>query len=55
MSRNATRRHIDDDVDFSDVNVYLHMYLVLPYMSHLLKICANYDLFEDAKHPPGIS
>ena len=49
----ATRRHINDDVDYSDVNVYLHLYLVVPYMGHLLKICANYDLYEDAKNPPG--
>jgi hypothetical protein len=54
VSRSCTgKKHIDDEFDYSDVNVYLHLYLVVPYLGHLLKICANYDLYEDAKHPPG--
>jgi hypothetical protein len=41
-----TRRQIDDDINYSDVNVYLHLYLVLPYLSHLLRICGSYELYE---------
>lgn len=42
---------IDNGVDFSDVNTYLHLYLVQPYLGYLLKMAANYDLYEECKPP----
>lgn len=46
-----TRRQIDDEVTYSDVNVYLHLYIVVPFIAYLLKLSASYDLYDDCRRP----
>lgn len=41
-----TRKCIDDAFDFKDVNNYLHMYLIQPYLGYIMKLAANYDLYD---------
>jgi hypothetical protein len=44
-----TKRSIDDAVDFSDVNTYLHVYLVQTYLGYVMKLAANYDLYDQCR------